>query len=255
MTPNGFTIYDGPSMLNGEPIIAIVTGFKTPSRNRKMGPAPLQTWILPRDIDPLRAIKTGADEAICGDCPHRGSTEYGHNSGRSCYVAVHQAPRNVWLAQQRGSYPERIAVLDLIALGYGCMIRLGTYGDPAAVPFWVWRALTREASWVMGYTHQWRDCHSELKTLCMASVDTPGEQARARALGWRTFRVRTADQDVAPHEVVCPASAEAGHRSTCEQCRACGGLNAKAKADIVIIVHGTAGKVGNWLRRQPYASS
>jgi len=39
-------------------------------------------------------------------------------------------------------------------------------------------------------------------------------------------------------EVVCPASEEAGKRTPCSDCRACGGTSAKARASIVIMAHG-----------------
>lgn len=246
---NGYTIYDGPSMLDGKPIVAIVTGYAIDTANKKMGSAPLQTWILPREVNPLEATRTGADASICGDCPHRGWIEGGHNIGRSCYVEVHFGVRNVWLAWQRGNYPDRVRTLDLVELGLARTVRLGSYGDPAAVPFWVWRALTHGAAWSMGYTRQWRDCHAEFARLCMASVEGEEERAEAKALGWRTFRVRSAEQPLGDYEIVCPASAEAGKRTTCDQCRACSGTGGKARADVAIIAHGAAGRVGNFERR------
>ena len=37
-TPNGAIIYRGPSMLDGSPIVAILTGIDKPSHNPKTGP-------------------------------------------------------------------------------------------------------------------------------------------------------------------------------------------------------------------------
>lgn len=249
MKVNGYTIYDGPSMLDGKPIVAIVTGYAIDTANKKMGSAPLQTWILPRDVNPLDATRTGADASICGNCPHRGWIEDGHNIGRSCYVEVHFGVRNVWLAWQRGNYPDSVRIGDIVRLGHARTIRLGSYGDPAAVPFWVWRSLTHAASWTMGYTRQWRDCHAEFSRLCMASVESEDERAEAKALGWRTFRVRSQCDPVGDYEIICPASAEAGKRAVCEDCRACSGLGGKARADVTIIAHGARGRVGNFMRR------
>ena len=74
------------------------------------------------------------------------------NVGRSCYVTVFQAPLAVWKAYHRGIYDE--AKDGELA---GLIVRLGAYGDPAAVPFHVWdRALINSAGH-NGYTHQWRD--------------------------------------------------------------------------------------------------
>jgi hypothetical protein len=249
MKGNGYTIYDGPSMLNGRPIVDIVTGYAVDSGNEKMGRTPLQTWILPRDLDPLDATRTGEDAAVCGDCPHRGKIVDGRNVGRSCYVEVHFGVRNVWLAWKRGNYPDRFRVGDIVRLGHSRTIRLGSYGDPAAVPFWVWRSLTHASAWSMGYTRQWRTCHSEFSRLCMASVESEEERAEAKALGWRTFRVRTAEARLGNYEIICPASAEAGKRTTCENCRACSGTDGKARADVAIIAHGAIGRIGNFNRR------
>lgn len=249
MKVNGYTIYDGPSMLDGKPIVAIITGYAIDTANQKMGRAPLQTWILPREVNPLEATRAGADVSICGDCPHRGWIEDGRNLGRSCYVEVHFGVRNVWLAWERGNYPDRFRVADLIQLGHARMIRLGSYGDPAAVPFWVWRSLTHASAWSMGYTRQWRDCHAEFARLCMASVHSDAERQEAKAMGWRTFRTRTAQQSLGDYEIACPASAEMGKKATCEECRACSGLGGKARADVAITAHGAVGRVGNFNRR------
>ena len=61
-------IYNGPSLLDGKPIVVIAT-FS--NRNKKTG-AVVQTYILCRDISPLEASKTGADFTICGNCIMRG---------------------------------------------------------------------------------------------------------------------------------------------------------------------------------------
>lgn len=246
MKPNGYIVYTGPSLLDGQPIVVILTGFKVPTKNPKMG-QPLNTWILRADVEPIAATLSGADASICGDCPNRGEALGDGNPGRACYVNL-AGVRNLWLAYRRGAYPEKpLAALSLLAAGWG--VRLGTYGDPAAVPIGVWEHLTARAAWSTAYTHSWRTAHPGLKRLAMASVDSEEEREEAKALGWRTFRVRSRVQPLGDYEVVCPASAEAGKVATCEQCRACGGLEAKAKADIAIIAHGSPNRVSNLERR------
>jgi hypothetical protein len=248
MKPNGFRIYDGPSLIDGLGIVVILTGFKVPTRNAKMGSTPLQTWILRRDIEPIEASIWGDDVSICGDCPNRGEAagDLG-NPGRSCYVNL-VGVRNTWLAYQRGNYPERpLAALPLLAAGQG--VRIGTYGDPSAVPLGIWEHLVLRAKWHTGYTHQWRLLGPGFARLCMASVDSEEERREARAAGWRTFRTRSRESALGVYEVICPASAEAGKVSTCEECRACGGLEAKAKADIAIIAHGSPSRAANLERR------
>lgn len=224
---NGYILWRGASLLDDAPIIVVATGFDIPSKNEKTGQM-IQTWILREDIAPGEALRTCEDASICGDCKHR---------GRTCYVMVHWGVSQVWKAARRGKY-HAIDRRQLGKVGRDQAIRLGTYGDPAAVPSWVWRRLIEHARHHTGYTHQWRTA-THLGDICMASVDTPAEREEAKAMGWRTFRVRTSHDPVLEREVICPASAEAGRKTTCEECRACGGLSSKAKADIVIRVHGS----------------
>lgn len=234
---NGFIFYRGPSMLDGSPIIAIATGTARGSRNGKTG-AEVQTWILRDDMSPVDAVKTGADAAICGTCVHRGD---GTGKARSCYVTVFQAPLVVWKSAQRGLYPTLNEHAASLALS-GKVVRLGSYGDPAAVPANVWRTLVAFTSGHTGYTHQWRT-NDDLRDLCMASCDSSFEQELAKAQGWRTFRVMRKGDRLNPREIACPASAEAGAKTSCSACKACGGTSSKAKIDIAIIAHGAASKV------------
>lgn len=234
--PNGVVIYQGPSQIDGQTIAVIVTGIGKASRNEKTGDM-LQTWIIRDDVAPNIAVHMGADASVCGDCKHRGTIVNGRNVNRSCYVTVGRAPRQVYLAYRKGNYP--VALAHQIAdCAVGRVVRLGSYGDPAAVPLWVWEAFTSKALTWTGYTHQWRNCSPDYARYCMASVDTACEQIAAKMQGYRTFRVRAANEDLAAREIVCPASEEAGKRTSCADCRACGGLSAKARVDIAIMPHG-----------------
>lgn len=195
------------------------------------------------DVSPLGAVKTGDDSSVCGNCPERGSIVDGVNVDRSCYVEIFQAPRNIWSTWKNGCYG---CAWDESTFA-GRAVRLGSYGDPAAVPFHVWQRVLAGAAKHTGYTHQWAR-FPELALWCMASCDSEADRVRASFLGFRTFRVRAKGAPVMAREVVCPASREAGFKTTCERCVACGGTSAKARADIVIEVHGAAGKVAAWHR-------
>lgn len=235
---NGIEIWRGPSQIDGSPIVVIATGLKSGSQNAKTGNM-VQTWILRADMSPVEAVKSGADTAICGDCRHKGDIPAG--VPRSCYVTVWQAPRSIFESMGRGIYPvvKRGEARDILA---GRIVRLGAYGDPAAVPFHVWRNVLRNVADVTGYTHAWKYCDSRFAQYCMASADSALEKALAEAKGYRVFRVKAADESRVPGEVVCPASAEAGKRTNCAACKACGGLSAKARAGIVINAHGIGAK-------------
>ena len=249
---NGYTIYDGPSKLDGKPIVVIATGFADGSDNRKTGTM-IQTWILRKDVDPYKASHTGEDSSICGSCPHRGvvvpDDEGGtKNEGRSCYVKLWQAPLNVWRAYKRGIYP-MMDPSDMMYLFLNRKVRLGAYGDPAAVPLEIIDHIGLVAEFTTGYTHQWRDVDSGYSAWLMASADNANDRAEANLRGYRTFRVRASNEELGKKEIVCPASKEAGHKTTCSDCKACGGTSAKAKVDIAIMAHGEPAKINNFYKR------
>jgi hypothetical protein len=227
----GFVFYDGLSALDGAPIIGVAV---LRSANTKTGDM-VQTFILRADQSPLAAIDSGADSSICGDCVHRGAD----GAPRTCYVDVAKSVQSVYSTWARGAYP-------LMSPAQGARmiadraVRLGAYGDPAAIPARHWRALLRYAAGRTGYTHQWRQMHAQgLRGLVMASADSASERDTARAIGWRTFRVRAADEALGAREFACPASAEAGARRQCITCQACdGAARGPAQASVAIIVHG-----------------
>lgn len=237
-------IYQGPSMIDGSPIVVIVTDA---SKNAKTGPM-LQTWILRQDIAPHLAIKSGDDASICGDCPHRGEWDDAlqkWTSKRTCYVKTFQAPLSVWKRYQRDGYE---AVTDdavrIAELGEGRMVRLGSYGDPMAVPLHVWESLTSRAVAWTGYTHQWHqmfmafDEPARWQSLVMASADSGDDAASAIEQGWRYFRVMDKGENPATSlEVRCPASKEAGVKSSCAACKLCMGTTSKSRKSVAINIH------------------
>lgn len=235
---NGAVVYSGPSRIDGAPIIVIVTGLRTSSANPKTGDM-LQTWIIRSDIHPMDAIRSGADVSICGGCIHRLDPKTGI---RTCYVLPF-AFNSVFDAFQRGRYPSMSATECAKLIG-DRPIRLGSYGDPGAVPVKVWDALTRGASGWTGYTHQWRRFPS-LSRFCMASCDTEADRIEAVRRGWRTFTVLPIGSEPAPDDVRCPASEEAGKLTTCANCRLCAGSmpdRANPPKSVSITVHGKSKK-------------
>ena len=231
-----FVFYDGPSALDGAPIIGIAV---LRSDNRKTGDM-VQTYILRADTHPVDALRDGSDASICGDCQHRRDSATGV---RTCYVNVGQSVAAVFGAWTRGAYPLIDPAIGADRLA-GRAVRLGTYGDPAAIPAHVWRALLARAAGHTGYTHQWRQPVAiQLRDIVMASADSAFDRDVARALGWRTFRVRTESETLAAREIVCPASPEGGDRRQCITCQACDGAGANpSRASIAIIVHGPAAR-------------
>jgi len=221
-------IYNGPSLLDGQPIVVIATYS---NRNTKTGRV-VQTYILREDINPLEASKTGADFSICGDCPMRGEVttdpERKQAKGRRCYVNLGQGVLITWRAYKRGVYAEGSAR----DMGRGRFVRVGTYGDPAAVPSDVWDELLSEAETWTAYTHQkpWRP------DIAMQSADSYTEARMHWRAGRRTFRViANLGQLDQTHEALCPASKEAGRRVQCTACKLCKG--GKLAKSIAIVEH------------------
>lgn len=250
-------LYSGPSMLDGEPIVAIAT---LGSSNDKTGPM-VQTWILRADADPMVTSKAAADSSVCGDCPRR------HSTGGDCYVTLFQAPLSVWRAWDRAgrpgpnwTEPKTLAKLQTAAQAHG--FRMGSYGDPAAVPHHVWRdALAQLQPRVhTGYTHQWRKLHARMRRPgitthafnrahehwdwfrdnVMASCDTMADAAEARSMGWRYFLAVSPDQasNVPERTVLCLAE-KAKDPKTCETCGICNGAQGRAtRASVFLVEHG-----------------
>lgn len=247
MSELGAVFYRGPSLINGAPIVGVLTGLEGGSVNPKTGPM-VQAWIIRSDVPPMDAKRQNVDDAICGDCKLRGRD--GKDSG--CYVPAWVAPHSVYKRLRAGEYHDA-TWRDVEALVEGRSIRLAAYGDPVAIPFEVWRMMIVSAAGWVAYTHQWAECDRRFIAIAMASVDTVAEFYSARALGWRTFRIRRMVDEpllegtqpgahvgthrTRPLEFVCPASDEAGHRSTCEACQLCRGLSSPAR-NVAIVAHG-----------------
>ena len=230
-------IYDGLSEINSEPIVAILTD--NASKNRKTGPMG-QFWIMPQAVSPVVSVKTGYDAAVCGSCVLRRS------DGGPCYVNAGHGPEAIWKAWLNGSYIDNTVLTPTRALRR-LKVRLGAWGDPAALPFWVVEDLLNIVqldSGHTGYTHQWRTCDERFKYLVMASCESEADYYEAKAQGWRTFRIVSDYSELLPTERICAFDS---HEVQCIDCMAChGGYG----ADIAIKVHGTmAGKRWDYVQQ------
>jgi hypothetical protein len=225
-------IYNGPSLLDGKPIVVIATYSK---RNTKTGEV-VQTYILVDGMNPLDASKTGADFSICGTCAMRGEVTTDPTrkqaKNRRCYVNLGQGVLIVYKSFLRGVYAIADNISARKSIGRKRFVRVGTYGDPAAVPAAVWEDLLSEADTFTAYSHQsgWRP------DIAMQSADNHAQAIMHWQAGRRTFRV-IADlgQLDKQNEALCPASKEAGRRVQCTACKLCKG-SALAKS-IAIVEH------------------
>lgn len=247
---SGFVVWRGPSELDGSPIVCIASCVDKARRdydkgsNHKTG-AMAQLYILRSDCSPVEAKQTGKDISVCGDCIHRKG---------SCYVRTEQGPLQVYKAFLRGKYPALTLEQGAQALD-GLSVRLGAYGDAAALPSGLLPVLLAKASGYTGYTHQWRKpSMAHLKPFCMASCDTPEDHKDAIAQGWRAFTIvpkgyYSSPSFLAPAlSFLCPASEEAGKKLTCSDCLACDGTSGNRRASVFIPVHGVAHKQAAFAR-------
>ena len=237
----GRVIYRGPSEINGGPIVAILIPA---SSNKKTG-AMDQVYILAdSEKDPLTINRLGLDRSICGDCPLKGSPAPDKPKGtarnRACYVTLFQGPLIVWKADRAGKYPD---AENLTELGRDRNIRLGAYGDPAAIPAPIIEALLRRSAGHTGYSHQWDILASDkLAAHCMISADSEPEARAHWKHGRRTFRVINSPADIVTgSEIICPATAEGGRRTTCNDCGLCSGSGISAR-NIAAVAHGNGAK-------------
>ena len=228
-------LWEGASQIDGKPIVVIATDG---SRNAKTGDM-CQLWILRSDIAPHEAVKTGDDASICGDCPQR------HFSGGSCYVVTFQGPLSVYRKYKAGGYADARHVASMTRALRTKAIRMGAYGDPAAVPFHVWESLIAQGcgKWT-GYTHQHAKPWAQpYRALLMASCDSEAEAIEARARGWRFFLVVAGAPQLTSGAVECLSDARG---MSCEACGICDGTRADSRSaeavSVAIQVHGFKAK-------------
>lgn len=229
--PNGFILYEGASTFDGKPIVVIVTGYETPSTNPKTGDM-LQTWIIKSDDFPSNAVKEGSDSSVCGSCPLK---------GKVCYV--YMAPvNNIWRNYKEGCYPKvNDKILQRIKRRRR-LVRLGSYGDPCAVPIEVWQPLIKASAGYTGYTHAWQYADQRWKQYLMASVESTILMEKAQDLGWRTFRIVESADELTDTEIMCRNWLDEDIK--CEDCKLCNGKT--NKPSIANVVHGTKWKVNNY---------
>jgi hypothetical protein len=221
--PSGYVIYKGPSALDpNQHIIAVLT-LKT--SNAKTGDM-AQLWILPLDEAPHKATKSGGDYSVCGNCPQR------HYNGGACYVTVFQAPLQVWKSYHKGNY-----TVGMPAFNRHASVRLGAYGDPAALPYGVVEELTTRFANHTGYTHQLahKGFDDRYLNLLQVSADTPKAALKAQKLGGKTFRVKYPQDGLLKGEIECLADTQG---MTCKDCGICDGYT----ANVAITVHGQKAK-------------
>lgn len=278
MNTNGI-LHEGPG-LNGKPAGLILTGTDAASENDKTG-AMQQITALVTGISAGLALRTGADEAVCGTCTLRGGRAlFGKGWTRTLRLALRGAPvlETGWLlfAYLLVSIP-RVCYVNIRspetmskkyrgipvrtgttarpyqagAIRPGLPLRFGSYGEVAGlVPLRKALGWARTAGRWTGYTELWTEgALWRWRRLLMASCQSLAEAADAVRRGWRPFLVLE-EGEPAPQEieglrmVQCPADPTLPKREkpvTCAACGICDGTEKGRKVGVWIRSHGTAG--------------
>ncbi|MEM7727632.1 MAG: hypothetical protein AAF208_14905 [Cyanobacteria bacterium P01_A01_bin.45] len=198
----------------------------------------LQSWIIQQNILPTEAAKHGRDKANCGDCPLKLS-----NIG-SCYVNLLPI-NNIYRKYKAGGYSKLDKHEIEIIKRYRYPIRIGSYGDPTAVPFHVWEPIISASDKYTGYTHLWRNQSNYIwRKYLMASVENKSDARLAQSLGWRSFRVIAPDAPLSKNEILCRHTED--DRIVCETCLLCDG--ASSKPNIADRVNGLNWKISNFIK-------
>jgi hypothetical protein len=229
MLPSSYVLYRGPSRFNAKARIRAVLTMH--SNNAKTGDM-AQLFILDDSTAPHEAQKSGTDQSVCGSCPFRPSLQGG------CYVLTFQGPLSTWKATNG----RPVTPLSSVPLE-GRSVRLGAYGDAAALPAHLVLALVEKVQGrVTGYTHGHRALGmrgvSHLRTSCMLSVESEADARAAWARGWRTFRGVSPGETPTAREIECPTETR---DIQCVKCGLCKGASLGAKS-ITIPVHGVQEK-------------
>jgi len=130
------------------------------------------------------------------------------------------------------AYDEFIGAV-IVSMSAGKFIRFGTYGEPSLHPQELIEGMVSASQNWTGYTHQWTK-KKELSKFFMASVHTSEEEQNASSEGWRSY---VATETKLSEYVNCPASKEAGYKSSCSKCGLCSGTEGKGNKSIYILNH------------------
>ena len=188
------------------------------SNNAKTGDM-VQTYLL--DHETLTS-EPDAFGAKCSACP----------MVSKCYVSrdklsVRSALKRL-LGEERTSYAH--ATLDqVLPLLSGRKVRLGTYGDPSALPLEDLKAIVSACAGHTGYSHFWREIDTEYSAYLMASVEDASAELLAQGLGYRTFRVITKEDTERSVSSVAVECLNASSGLTCAECLLCSGTKGKGR--------------------------
>lgn len=210
-------------------VVLVLTNIRGGSRNAKTGDM-VQSWVF--DRTKLTAKVFGAK---CEECP----------MVAQCYVMkgtqAHNSVRRATLKALgllSGNTSYKVTTLQqVLPMLSGRPLRLGSYGDPSAIPLDDLRALVSAADGHTGYTHFWRSSDPAYAQFLMASVEDLPSEMLAQSLGYRTYRVlrKTESQhEVSERSILC---LEKSAGLSCADCLVCSGTSKPNAKNIYIYEH------------------
>lgn len=231
-------VYRGPSALTGAPVVVLAIP-RSPAKLDVDG-ATVQIAILP-DVElgpvgseaPLRPWQRAIGRVCPSSCVHVTADA----GAPTCYAwggHVVIAHASSWRAWERDGSPV-LAPNQIASWVAGRRVRLGSLGDPAALPAWLVAALLECSAGWTGYTHAWRS-RPDLAAVLMASVDSVPEARDAWRQGWRTYRAESGSEGRTAGEIVCPAYTR---DRACSECMLCDGAGTSGARSIVAPRHET----------------
>lgn len=185
------------------------------------------------------------DAENCGDCPFAKNNSFNVKKIGTCYThKVMQYSGFISMLKSINKEFDTFAdipeldndlhrqILNMCSNKY---VRFGTYGEPTKIDFeLVFDICENSAKNWTGYTHQYLK-DSKYLNYFMASVHN--EHQSKMVLNRWNGRSFIASKDGSEDGVICPASNEAGFKSTCAKCGLCSGINGKGKKDVKILEH------------------
>lgn len=179
------------------------------------------------------------DGSVCFDCPFAVSNGaklsacYTHKVMQ--YSGFLSSLKSVGAKLQWEQIPEYSEEIyaAIVSACAGLYVRFGTYGEPSLLSSDLVGAICAVAKNHTGYTHQWAK-KPEYAAFFMASVHSLFGADVAEKVGYRSF---IATKEGLQGAVNCPASKEAGYKSTCSKCGLCSGSEGKGKKSVWILQH------------------
>ena len=209
----------------------VITGFKKKSDNRKTGEM-LQTYLLDK------ATLTSEPKVFgtkCAECP----------MVSKCYVnqdkmSVRRTLKKL-INGEACSY--KFSTLEeVLPLLRGQRVRLGTYGDPSALPLHDLKKICEVSQGWTGYTHFWKEIASNYSLYLMASVEDLSGELLAHSLGYLTFRVLLKEDEtleVSSKSIQClnVENDKTLVSLQCVDCLICSGTKGRGKKSVYIEEH------------------